>query len=63
MDRIAKLAGMGWASPVGRTFAQAALAVLVAAGAGFVEVEVWRTAAVAGGASVLAYLQSSLRNR
>lgn len=47
----------------GRTFAQAALAVLVAAGAGFVDVQVWRGAAIAGGAAVLSYLQSLVRER
>ena len=37
-----------------RTFVQAALAYLVAAGPGWVRPDVWRGAAVAGGAAVLA---------
>ncbi len=47
----------------GRTFAQAALAVLVAAGTDFIDVELWRAAAVSGGAAVLSYLQSLVRER
>lgn len=47
----------------GRTFAQAALAVLVAAGTDFVDVELWRAAAMAGGAALLSYLQSLVRER
>lgn len=47
----------------GRTFAQSALAVLVAAGTDFVNVALWKGAAVAGGAAVLSYLQSLVRER
>lgn len=61
VNRVTNAAGMGWAGPIVRTFAQTSLAVLVAAGAGFVDVEIWRTAAVAGGAAVFAYLQTLAR--
>lgn len=47
----------------GRTFAQAALAVLVAAGTEFVSIALWKAAAVSGGAAVLSYVQSELRDR
>ena len=61
MDNIRKFIGMGWTTPVVRTFAQAALTVLAAAGLNFVDVEVWRTAVVAGGAAVIAYAQAQVR--
>jgi hypothetical protein len=61
MRKIKHALGMAWASPVVRTAAQAGLAVVVAAGAGFVDVEVWRAAALAGGAAGLAALQAAIR--
>lgn len=45
-----------------RTFLQSALAVLVASGAGFVDVQVWRGAAIAGGAALISWLYNSLED-
>lgn len=56
-----KLVGMDWAGPVVRTFCQAALPVLVAAGTDFVSVELWKVAALSGGAAVIAYAQKFVR--
>lgn len=39
-----------------KTFVQAALAVVVASGSGYLEADVWEAAAVAGGAAVLSFL-------
>lgn len=47
--------------PWGRTFLQAALPVLVAAGTDFVDIELWRVAALSGGAAILAKGQEILR--
>lgn len=55
------LFGMDWAGPVVRTFMQAALPVLVAAGTDFVSVELWKVAALSGGAAVIAYAQKYVR--
>ena len=43
-----------------RTFVQASLAYVVASGPGWVRPDVWRGAAVAGGAAVLAMLMNVL---
>lgn len=58
-----KFFGGEWAGMVGRTFLQAALPVLVAAGTNFVDVELWKVAALSGGAAVIAYAQSVVRER
>lgn len=42
------------------TFAQAFLAVLIAAGTDYVNVSTWKAAAVAGGAAVFSVLKSAL---
>lgn len=39
-----------------KTFVQAALAVVVASGTGYVDVNVWKAAAIAGGAALIAFL-------
>ena len=39
-----------------KTFIQAALAVVVASGTNFVSVDVWKGAAIAGGAALLSFL-------
>lgn len=44
----------------GRTFIQSAIPVVVAAGTGFVVLDVWQAAALAGGAAVLAFWQNAL---
>ena len=46
-----------------RTFLQAAVAVLVAAGTGYVDIEVWKGAGLAGGMAVLSYLQNLLEDK
>lgn len=38
-----------------KTFAQAALSIVVASGLGFIDVNVWQAAAVAGGAALLSF--------
>lgn len=38
-----------------KTFFQAALAIVVAAGLGYIDANVWQAAVVAGGAAVLSY--------
>lgn len=43
-----------------KTFLQAALAVLTAAGTGLIDVAVWKAAAVAGIAAVLSYAQNAI---
>lgn len=58
---LSKIFSGEWAGTVGRTFLQAALPVLVAAGTNFVDVELWKVAALSGGAAVLAYLQKYVR--
>lgn len=53
--------GLDWKDIASRaewTFAQAALAVVGAAGAGFVSVQVWKAAAIAGGAAVISMLKN-----
>lgn len=45
------------------TAAQAALTVLVAAGTGFVDVAVWKTAALAAGAAGLSALKTAIAER
>lgn len=44
-----------------RTFIQTALAVVVAVSTGFLDGEVWKAAAVAGGAASLSAIQAYLR--
>lgn len=61
MTKIKALIGMPGVTPVLRTALQAALAVLVASGTGFVSVAVWKAAALAGGAALLAKLQAVVR--
>ena len=46
-----------------RTFLQAAVGVLVAAGTGYVDVEVWKGAALAGGVALIAYVQNLLEDK
>jgi hypothetical protein len=53
---------MEYAGPVVRTFVQAAIPVLVAAGTNFVSVELWKVAALSGGAAVLSYVQRYVRD-
>lgn len=43
-----------------KTAVQTALAVLVAAGTGYIDVAVWKTAVVAAGAAALSAAQNSL---
>lgn len=38
-----------------KTFAQAAIAVVVASGSGYVNVDVWKAAAIAGGAALISF--------
>lgn len=45
------------------TAAQSALTVLVAAGTGFVDVAVWKAAALAAGAAALSALKTSVAER
>lgn len=40
------------------TFAQAAIAVVAAAGTSFVDVALWKSAAIAGGAAVISLLKN-----
>lgn len=54
-DRVADIARRA-----ARTFLQAAVAVLVASGAGYVDAEVWEAAGIAGGAAVLSFVQRLL---
>lgn len=61
MDKIKNLLGMGYASPMVRTAVQAGVAVLVAAGMGWVDVELWKNAGLAAGAAFLAAAQGKLR--
>lgn len=56
-----KALGMDWAGPVIRTFLQAALPILVAAGTDWVSVDLWKVAALSGGSAVLAYVQKYVR--
>lgn len=44
----------------GRTFLQAALPVVVAAGVGLVSLAIWQAAALAGAAALLAFWQNAL---
>lgn len=48
--------------PWGRTFLQAALPVLVAAGTNFVSVELWKVAVLSGVAAIFAKGQEKLRD-
>lgn len=53
--------GLDWSDILDRaewTFAQAFFATAGAAGVAFVDVQVWKSAAVAGGASVIALLKN-----
>lgn len=61
MTSIKKHLGMAWASAPVRTAVQAGLAIVVASGTGFIDAAVWKTAALAAGAALLAKLQSSAR--
>lgn len=61
MDKMKSFVGMDYVGPVVRTFFQAALPVLVAAGTNFVDVQLWKVAALSGGAAVLAYVQKYVR--
>ncbi len=45
------------------TFAEAFLAIMVAAGADWVNVAVWKGAAVAGAAAVLSYVLNYVRSK
>lgn len=40
------------------TFAQAALAIVIAAGTDYVNVDTWKAAAIAGGAAVFSFLKN-----
>lgn len=62
MNNTKKIIGMGWTTPVVRTFLQAALPVLVAAGTDWVSLDLWKLAALSGGSAVLAYLQAKARD-
>ena len=62
MNQIKNLIGMGYTNPVVRTAVQAGLVVLVASGVDFVNVEVWKAAALAAGAAGFAALQGALRS-
>lgn len=61
LDKLKNLLGMGWGNPVSRTAAQAGLVILVAAGSGWVDVEVWKNAVLAAGAALFAATQAKLR--
>lgn len=61
MNELKNLLGMGWTNPWVRTFAQAALPVLVAAGTDWVSVELWKVALLSGGSAVFAKAQGALR--
>lgn len=61
MKKINQILGMAWATPVVRTAVQAGLAVVVASGLDFVDVEVWKTAVLSAGAAGLAALQAASR--
>lgn len=60
-NELRKFVGMAYTTPMVRTAVQAALAVLVASGTGFVSVALWKTAAVAAGAAFLAKAQEKAR--
>lgn len=60
---LSKFFGGEWAGMVGRTFLQAALPVVVAAGTDWVNVELWKVAALSGGSAVFAYVQGKLRDK
>lgn len=61
MSKVRQILGMAAASPAVRTALQAGLAIVVAAGTDFVDVELWRAAALAAGAALLAELQKVAR--
>lgn len=61
MSDLLQRLGMGWTTPWARTFVQAALPILVAAGTDWVSVELWKVALLSGGSAVLARAQLSLR--
>lgn len=61
MTKLRSILGMAAASPAVRTALQAGLAIVVAAGTDFVDVELWRAAALAAGAALLAELQKVAR--
>lgn len=61
MSKVRQIFGMAAASPAVRTALQAGLAIVVAAGTDFVDVELWRAAALAAGAALLAELQKVAR--
>lgn len=62
MDKTKNFFGMEWAGPVGRTFAQAALPVIVAAGTDWVDADIWKIALLSGAAAVFAKVQAWIRN-
>lgn len=58
---IKKVLGAEALKPWGRTFLQAALPVVVAAGTNFVDVALWKVAVLSGVAAVLAKAQEAVR--
>ncbi len=61
MTTFKRIVGAAWTTPIGRTAIQAGLAVVVAAGTGFVDVSLWKAAALAAGAAALAKAQELSR--
>ena len=61
MTSIKRALGMAWATPIVRTAVQAATVVLVGAGMGWVDPEVWKLAGLAAGAAVFAKVQEASR--
>lgn len=61
MTKIRHLLGMAWSTPIIRTAVQAASVVVVGAGLGWVDPEVWKLAGLAAGAAVFAKLQELSR--
>ena len=62
LKKILSFLSMAGRSPVERTFVQAALPILVAAGTGWASVGVLKTAVIAGVAAVLSFGQARGRD-
>lgn len=61
MSKVRQILGMAFASPAVRTAVQSGLAIVVAAGTDFIDIQLWKAAALAAGASLLAELQKLSR--
>lgn len=61
MSKLKSFLGMAYATPPVRTAVQAGLAVVIASGLGWVDVAVWKSAALAAGAALFSSLQGRAR--